>query len=397
MRKKIITRSILLVSFVSMFTDIASEMLYPVMPVFLRSIGFSVLLIGILEGLAEAVAGFSKGYFGKLSDISNKRLPFIQWGYALSAISKPMMAAFTYPIWIFFARTLDRFGKGIRTGARDALLSDESTPENKGKVFGFHRSMDTIGAAIGPALALVFLFFFPADYSLLFIIAFFPGLVAILLTLFIRKDTVKPKKILSEKKHFFSFLSYWKKSDKLFKMIVIGLLAFTLFNSSDAFLLLMLKYKGISDVQMIGLYIFYNLVYALVSFPIGYIADRIGLKRVLIAGLFIFSAVYISFGFINDIVFILIIFLLYGIYAASTEGISKAWITNSCSKDDTATAIGFYTGFASIITMLSSSLTGFLWYVFNPGIALFFSGAGVFFVAIYFSFFKLKIIKNNNK
>src|SRR5512133_808540 len=140
--RKIMTRTILLVSFVSLFTDIASEMLYPVMPVYLRSIGFSVLLIGILEGVAEATAGLTKGYFGNLSDAWQKRVPFIRAGYALSAISKPLMALFTWPLWIFFARTLDRFGKGIRTSARDAILSDETTPEHKGKVFGFHRAMD---------------------------------------------------------------------------------------------------------------------------------------------------------------------------------------------------------------------------------------------------------------
>jgi len=131
---KIITRTIWILSLVSLFTDVASEMLYPVMPVFLRSIGFSFVLIGVLEGFAEAVAGLSKGYFGRKSDLTGKRLPFVQLGYALSAISKPMMAVFVYPLWIFFARTIDRLGKGIRTGARDAMLSDECLKENKGKV-----------------------------------------------------------------------------------------------------------------------------------------------------------------------------------------------------------------------------------------------------------------------
>ena len=120
----------------------ASEMLYPIMPIYLKSIGFSIVLIGILEGVAEAVAGLSKGYFGKMSDITGKRVPFVQLGYSLSALSKPMMAMFIYPLWIFFARTIDRFGKGIRTGARDAILSDEATPETKGKVFGFHSALN---------------------------------------------------------------------------------------------------------------------------------------------------------------------------------------------------------------------------------------------------------------
>src|SRR4030095_17000271 len=123
---KLITRTIWILSLISLFTDMASEMLYPVMPIYLKQIGFSVVLIGVLEGVVKAVAGLSKGYFGNLSDRSGKRVPFVQLGYGFSAISKPLMALFVYPVWIFFVRTLDRIGKGIRTGARDALLSDET-------------------------------------------------------------------------------------------------------------------------------------------------------------------------------------------------------------------------------------------------------------------------------
>src|SRR5512141_2206259 len=192
MGTKIITRTIWILSLVSLFTDVASEMLYPVMPVFLRSIGFSFLLIGILEGVAEATAGLSKGYFGQKSDQLGKRLPFVQLGYALSAISKPLMAFFVYPLWIFFARTIDRLGKGLRTGARDAMLSDECAPENKGKVFGFHRSMDTLGAVFGPAIALLYLYYHPGNYKMLFLIAFLPGVIAISFTFFIKEKKLKP-------------------------------------------------------------------------------------------------------------------------------------------------------------------------------------------------------------
>ena len=151
----------------------ASEMLYPVMPAYLRSIGFSIVAIGLLEGLAEAVAGLSKGYFGKLSDHKGRRVPFVQLGYSLSALSKPLMALLIQSLWIFFARTIDRLGKGIRTGARDALLSSETTPEHKGRVFGFHRSWDTIGAVLGPAAALIYLYFRPGEYRTLFFGSFF--------------------------------------------------------------------------------------------------------------------------------------------------------------------------------------------------------------------------------
>ena len=133
-------------------------MLYPVLPLYLSSIGFSIALIGVMEGFAEATIGLSKGYFGKLSDEKGLRLPFVKLGYLLSTVSKPLIAVFTYPIWIFFVRTIDRLGKGVRTAARDALLSQEATKETKARVFGFHRSLDTAGAATGPVIALLFLF-----------------------------------------------------------------------------------------------------------------------------------------------------------------------------------------------------------------------------------------------
>jgi MFS family permease len=382
--RKILTRTILLVSFVSFFTDIASEMLYPVMPVYLQSIGFSVILIGVLEGLAEATAGLSKGYFGKYSDKIGSRVPFVRWGYILSAISKPLMAAFAVPIWVFFVRTLDRLGKGIRTGARDAMLSDEASKENKGKVFGFHRALDTAGAALGPFAALVFLHFYPAQYKLLFVIAVIPGIIAIALT-FLLKDK---QKIGSIKKSpgFFSFLSYWGESSKQFKLLVIGLLAFTLFNSSDAFLLLSIKQNGFSDSYMIGVYIFYNLVYALLSLPIGILADKIGLGRTLIIGFITFALVYSLLGFATVSWQFISIFGLYAVYAASTEGISKALISNMAEKGKTATAIGFYTSFASIFTLLASSLAGFIWFAFGMKAMFLISGIGVLCVVLYLAF-----------
>jgi MFS family permease len=183
---KYISKTVWILSLISLFTDTASEMLYPIMPIYLKSIGFSVVLIGILEGIAEATAGLSKGYFGKQSDFSGKRLPFVQLGYTLSALSKPLMAFSIIPIWIFFCRTMDRFGKGIRTGARDAMLSNEATLENKGRIFGFHRSMDTMGAVLGPTLALVYLYFYPENYGTLFYIAFLPGVLAILASFYLK-------------------------------------------------------------------------------------------------------------------------------------------------------------------------------------------------------------------
>jgi len=392
--RSILTRTVLLVSFVSFFTDIASEMLYPVMPVYLQSIGFSVLLIGMLEGLAEATAGLSKGYFGNYSDKLGSRVPFVRWGYTLSAISKPLLALFTFPLWVFFARTLDRLGKGVRTGARDALLSDESTKENKGKVFGFHRALDTAGAALGPFAALIYLYYFPGQYKWLFIIAVVPGIIAIALT-FLLTDR---QKVVSEKKSpgFFAFLSYWKQSSKHFKLLIIGLLAFTLFNSSDVFLLLSIKSKGFSDTYMIGIYIFYNLVYALLSFPIGILADKFGLAHTLIMGLVVFAMVYLFIGFALLTWQFIVLFGMYAVYAASTEGVSKALISNIAEKGKTATAIGFYTSFASIFALLASSLGGLIWFTLGMKTMFIVSGVGVMCVAIYLVVAQRYIFRGNS-
>lgn len=390
MIRSFLTRTVLLVSFVSFFTDIASEMLYPVMPVYLQSIGFSILLIGILEGVAEATAGMSKGYFGNYSDKLSSRVPFVRIGYALSALSKPMMAIFTFPLWIFFARTLDRLGKGVRTGARDAMLSDEVSKADKGKVFGFHRAMDTAGAAIGPLAALVFLMYYPGEYKWLFIFALLPGIVAVALT-FKLKDSTKGLVVSKKSPGFFSFLGYWKQSDKKYKLLITGLLAFTLFNSSDAFLLLSVKNSGFSDTYMIGIYVFYNLIYALVSYPLGVLADKFGLARTLIAGLVVFALVYFFMGFAFRTWHFALLFGFYGIYAAATEGVSKALISNIAEKGHTATAIGFYTGFASIFTMLSSSLAGLIWYFAGMKAMFIVSAIGVLLVAIYLIIVKKKL------
>ncbi len=358
-------------------------MLYPIMPIYLKSIGFSIVLIGILEGIAEATAGLSKGYFGKQSDNSGKRTPFVQVGYALSAISKPMMALYVYPLWIFLARTTDRFGKGIRTGARDAILSEEATPETKGKVFGFHRSMDTFGAVLGPSLALTYLHFYPEKYKMLFYIAFIPGLLAVA-TSFLLKDPSSKKETLGVKTPLFSFLKYWRTSPVQYRKIVSGLLAFTILNSSDVFLLLKAKEAGLDDTMVITIYIFYNLIYALFAFPVGIIADRIGLKTTFIGGLILFSAVYFGMALNTNLSFFFLCFFFYGIYASATEGVSKAWISNIIHKKDMATAIGTYSGLQSICTMLASFLTGFIWYQFGSAIALATSGMATLLVIGYF-------------
>ncbi len=387
-----ISRNIWLLSLVSLFTDMASEMLYPVMPVYLKHIGFSVLLIGILEGIAEAVAGLSKSYFGGLSDKAGKRLPFVQMGYALSAISKPMMAIFTNIPWIFSARTTDRLGKGIRTAARDALLNQEAKPGEKAAVFGFHRAMDTMGAVLGPILALVFLYFYPGEYKTLFLLAFIPGLLAIIFTVFIKEKNVVPAK--SKRVGLLFAFQYWKESTPQYKKLVTALLIFALINSSDLLLLLKIKEDGYSDQMVISVYIFYNLIYALLAYPMGRWADRIGLKKIFLIGLFFFFITYSGFAFSQSIPVYLFLFFCYGIYAAATEGISKAWISGLVIKKETASAIGTFAGFQSIAALISSSLAGFLWFQFGAKTAFLFSAIAS--ILLLFYFWRLEFVREND-
>jgi MFS family permease len=386
MKQKIFTRTIWILCFVSLFNDIGSEILIPVMPIYLKTIGFTALWIGILEGIAEAVAGISKGYFGKLSDEKGKRLPFVQWGYTLSAVSKPLLAMFAYPVWVLMVRTGDKLGKGLRTGARDAMLSDECTKENKGKVFGLHRAMDTAGAAIGPVLALIFLYYYPGQYKTLFLLTFIPGIIVVGLTLLAKEKERIP--IVQNKKGFFSYLLYWKTAPAEYKKLVTGLLLFALFNSSDVFLMLMAKTAGMDDLHIIGVYVFYNLIYALFAYPFGSLADKIGMKTTFIFGLVLFVIVYTGMAFLQNEMMMYILFFIYGIYAAATDGVSKAWITNTVPSSETATAIGFFASFGSIIAMVSSSLAGLIWTLYNPSAMFLFSALGVLITIFYLLFRK---------
>ncbi|MBE2230549.1 MAG: MFS transporter [Chitinophagaceae bacterium] len=390
---RFLTRTVWILSLVSLLADIASEMLYPVIPVYLREIGFSVLLIGILEGVVNFTAGISKGYFGKRSDETGLRLPFVKLGYFLGALSKPMLAFFSQPVWVFFTRSLDRLGKGLRTAARDALLAGECSPENRGRVFGFHRGMDTVGAAIGPLAALVFLLFYPGQYTLLFYLAFLPGILSVAL-IFLLKEQRKPVSTLG-KGSFFSFLRYWKIAGPEYRRIVPAFLVFALFNSSDIFLLLITresigeqtwtlwgKTLG-ADTLTIGAYVFYNLVYAASSFPAGILADKLGYKRVVLSGLLLFTLVYGGFAFQPGPVMILFLFFLYGLYAAFTEGVIKAWITRLAGGSNTATAIGFYSSGESIAALFASIIAGAVWTGFGSRFTFLLSAMVAAFVAVY--------------
>ena len=360
---KKIPRQVIILGLISLFTDIASEMLYPVTPIFLTAVlGSSMAVVGLIEGIAEVTAGFLKGYFGIISDRLGKRSIFVRLGYGISALSKPLPGIFPAISTVVVSRTTDRIGKGIRTAPRDALLGSHSK-ENSGAIFGFHRGMDTLGAALGPLFALLILYFSPDDYKLVFLIAFIPSIIAVAFTFL-----VKDQKAASKKSGRKNFKEFWQSAPKQYKSVLLLLTIFSLVNSSDVFLIL--KSNDISKSGTIAIlcYVFYNLVYAGFSFPLGKLSDKFGKSKIYASGLIIFSAVYLGFALSSSLLIIWILFAFYGIYSASTEGISKAWISDFVSNEQKGTAIGLLAMLNSFAIMLGSLLTGILWDQFGSSV-----------------------------
>jgi len=392
---KALSPTIWKMSWISLLTDISSEMLYPIMPLYLRLIGFSALGIGLLEGLAEALAGLSKGYFGLRSDQHGQHVKFIRCGYFISSLSKPMFALFAFPLWVFAARLLDRLGKGIRSAPRDALLTLESTPANKGRVFGLHRSMDTLGAVLGPLIALGFLTMWPGQYRMLFIFAFLPALAGVFLTFQLKESSKLPatQPVLQIKQNYFA---YWKKAPIAYRQAMLALLAFTFFNSSDAFLLLRAREQGLSDSWVLGLYLFYNLVYALASFPAGIIADRWGPRRTLQAGMFFFAIAYAGFSHGFQLPLAIALFVVYALFSACYESIAKAWLSQLIPAQESGTALGLFLALNSLVTLLASLWTGLLWDLSSPALPLGLSAAGALLISVflerYFPVYPSKIL-----
>lgn len=371
-------KQVIVLSLVSLFTDMASEMLYPITPIFLSSVlGASMAVVGLIEGFAEVTAGFLKGYFGILSDKLGKRSIFVVFGYGLSAVVKPLPGILPNTATVLISRVTDRIGKGIRTAPRDALLASYAE-NNTGEVFGFHRGMDTIGAVIGPLIALVLLNLLKFDYQTIFIITFFPSIVAVIFTLFVKDKngtvSVKPKSLVSD---------FWKNSPSQYKSLFILITIFSLVNSSDVFLILKSKNISGSDTIAISGYIFYNIIYAASSNPIGKLSDKLGKKRVFTIGLLVFSVVYLGFASFNSFGFIWILFALYGIYASATEGVLKAWVSDLVPDQNRGTAIGLITMSSSIAMMIGSILAGFLWDEFGSSVPFYLSSCVSFITAIF--------------
>lgn len=367
-------RNVLALGAVSLLNDFASEMAYPIIPIFLTAtLGAPVAAMGVIEGIAEATASILKVISGRLSDRLRNRKRFAAAGYALSAVSKVLLSLAASWTAVLAARFIDRFGKGIRTSARDALIADSTDERTRGAAFGLHRAMDTIGAVIGPLTALVLISAFKTGYATIFVIAAIPAAIGVcVLMLVVREPAHEAETSVQLRAFSFSPGQY----GPLFRRFLFVSVIFSLGNSSDAFLILRSQNLGYQTETTVLLYVVFNTVYSLLSYPFGRLSDRFGARRVLAASFIVFAAVYAGFGFASDRVFLLILFPLYGIFMAMNEGVSKAYISGLVPKQERATAIGLFYTATGIAVFFSSLGAGLLWSFLGPSSPFYF-GAGM--------------------
>ncbi len=394
MKKLGLDRNIYVAGIVSLLMDISSEMIYPLMPLFLSSVlGASKELIGLIEGVAESTASIVKIFSGWLSDKVGKRKGLTAGGYGFSTLSRPILALATGWHMALIARFLDRVGKGVRTAPRDAIIAESTEPDRYGAAFGFHRAMDTVGAVIGPATAFFMLRAFSGNFRNVFWVSMIPGALAVItILLFIRETAGKQaggrqKTAVSGQGSSGPKLSWGKLSGR-FRFFVIIAAVFSAGNSSDAFLILRARQAGISSAIIPLLYMMFNTIYSLVSLPAGIAADKFGRKRMILAGFIIFSAVYFGFARFASVRSVWYLFGAYGIFMGLTEGIQKAYIAEVLPQEFKATAFGIYNMMVGLALLPASIIGGWLWDHVSPAATFYYGSvmalisAGLFVVYI---------------
>jgi MFS family permease len=386
MQKSKLNKNIFVLGLTSLFTDISSEMIYPLLPVFLSSVlGVSTTFIGLLEGIAESTASILKVFSGWFSDKLGKRKLIIVLGYSLSTIGKPFLFLAAAGWHVLLVRFIDRFGKGIRTPPKDALIADSSLANERGKAFGIQRAMDRAGAVLGPLIAFAILPLLNNNLHMVFLLAFIPAFIAVLILIFFLKEKPPVSTTSEEKKIAGLHLS------KNFKMFILVIAVFTLGNSSDAFLLLRAKELGLKVTLIPILWLVYNLAGSLTATPLGSLSDKIGRKKTVVLGFLFYSVVYWGFAFTNTQILLWFLMALYGCYYGLSEGVLRAYVADLVEDSSVlATVYGIYNTVVGIFIFPASFIMGILWQNFNSTVAFSFGASLALVSAIALSLFVKK-------
>jgi len=360
-----VSTNVLVLGIVSLLTDMSSEMIYPILPLFLLSIGATGAVIGLIEGAAETTASLLKVVSGWYSDRYNKRKPFILAGYGASTVVKPVLYLATSPLQVLGIRITERIGKGIRSAPRDALIADSTDAGVRGRAYGFHKAMDSAGAVIGPLLVLPVLLaastVTPDTYRLAFLLSTIPAAVAVLvIILFVReKEAVSMSKVGE-------FVGEMRTLGRRFWFLMAVVLTFYIGEISYAFFILRAEGGGLDDITTILLYVLYNIVFVLVAIPAGDISDRLGRKPVIAASFLLFALACIVMAQSGGLVVLAGGFALFGVYKGASEGVLKAYVVDVVPVRVRATALGTFHTSVGMVMLPGGIIAGLLWDLVDP-------------------------------
>jgi MFS family permease len=391
-----IERNVFLLGWVSLFTDASSEAIYPLLPLFLTNVlRASSPIIGLIEGIAEATASLLKTVSGWLSDKIRRKRIFLFLGYLVSSVAKPLFYFVTIWQQVLALRFADRVGKGIRTSPRDALISDLARRKARGRSFGFHRAMDTAGAILGSLIAFLLMSLFAANYRLIFLIAAIPAFIALFLIPLVKeKKEEKPETNPGEKEPKMAFSSLGIS----LKAFIIITFIFSLGNFSKAFLILKAQTAGIAPKYIPLVYLLFNAVYSIISIPAGILSDRIGRRKLIISGYFLFALIFVGFAGAVSPLAVVALFAGYGFYYGIAEGVQRAFVGDISRHEIRGTAYGLYHTAVGIAVLPASVIAGILWKVISPASAFIYGAsmsatAGILFILL----IKEPVLRNGAK
>lgn len=376
--------NIVILGLASLLTDISSEMVYPILPLYLTTkLGVAPTVVGLIEGISESLVSLLKISSGYISDKFKRRKNLTIIGYACSAVGKILI--FLSRSWshVFLGRLSDRFGKGVRTAPRDALIADTTDLKKRGRAFGLHRMLDTLGAVSGVALAYYFLKNFN-DYHQIFLYSIIPALLGVFVLFWVKEKKIGQNKVQRQK---IKFMQNWQILPAPLKIFLIISFVFSLGNSSNQFLLLRSQNLGFSALKVLLLYLVFNISYAVFSYPAGRVSDFLDRKIILGTGYLCYSLVYFGFAIAKRSQLLWILFIIYGFYMGLTDGVEKAYITDLAQEDMRATILGMHGMLTGIGLFPASFLAGIFWKHIGSAAPFYFGGLMAMVSALWLLFF----------